>query len=294
MAERTIRDLRNAGLYDTNYTIARDGDYVLIPVTDDYSGEHVVMEAEPTNMRRSASGSFDTIGSIAIMKKYDEALANDILLTHKKIRSVFFDEGVGGPERIRKLRLVAGENNTVTEYRENGCSFTVDVAKAYFSPRLATERRRIVDQVSDGEFIFDMFAGVGPISIEIARYRRVRIIAADINCDAVEMLKENMEKNPLRGIIEPFCEDARIAAERVTGADRVIMNHPTASFEFIDYAVKTLREGGVINYYEFLDNSKVDKRISDLEMRSLIPLDVHPVHSYSKTISLYSMTLKKA
>ncbi|MCY0852361.1 MAG: methyltransferase, partial [Thermoplasma acidophilum] len=149
-------------------------------------------------------------------------------------------------------------------------------------------------QVSDGEFIFDMFAGVGPISIEIARYRRVRIIAADINCDAVEMLKENMEKNPLRGIIEPFCEDARIAAERVTGADRVIMNHPTASFEFIDYAVKTLREGGVINYYEFLDNSKVDKRISDLEMRSLIPLDVHPVHSYSKTISLYSMTLKKA
>ncbi|KAA8923087.1 class I SAM-dependent methyltransferase family protein [Thermoplasma sp.] len=294
LAERTIRELKNGGLYDRDYGIIRDGDFVFIPVVENYIGDHVVLDAEPNRISSAASGSFDIIGSIAIMKKQDETLARNILNTHRNIRSVFYDEGVDGPERIRKLKLIAGDNISVTEYRENGCTFIVDVARAYFSPRLATERRRLIEQVSDGEFIFDMFAGIGPISIEIARYRMVRIIAVDMNCDAIDMLQRNMARNPLRGTIEPLCEDARNAAVRVSDADRVIMNHPTASFEFIDSALKTIRVGGIVNYYEFLDDSTVDRRISDLESRSLQLLEMHRVHSYSKTISLYSMTLRKA
>ncbi|PYB68251.1 class I SAM-dependent methyltransferase family protein [Thermoplasma sp. Kam2015] len=293
MAEKIITDLRAKGIFDRNFSVIRNGEFIYIPVRDDYSGEHIVIDAEPRITVPSASGSFDTIGNIVIMKRYDEALAHDILKTHRNIRSVFYDDGVAGSERKRKLRLIAGDGNTVTEYRENGCSFIIDISKAYFSPRLATERRRLIDQVSDGEFIFDMFAGVGPISIEIARYHRVRIIASDINCEAINMLQQNMTRNALRGVIEPVCADARSVASEISEADRVIMNNPTASFSFLPDALKTVRVGGTVNYYEFLDRSGLESRLVDLKSVGLEPVDIHRVHSYSKTISLYSMTLKK-
>ena len=41
------------------------------------------------------------------------------------------------------LEFLAGADKTETEYKEHGCRFKVDVVKAYFSPRLSTERLRV-------------------------------------------------------------------------------------------------------------------------------------------------------
>ena len=69
----------------------------------------------------------------------------------------------------------------------------LDVKKVYFSPRLATERKRITDQVKNNEIIVDMFAGIGPFSISIARKHKVKIYAIDINPYAYKYLKKNIE-----------------------------------------------------------------------------------------------------
>jgi tRNA (guanine37-N1)-methyltransferase len=53
---------------------------------------------------------------------------------------------VKGDHRVRDWELLAGDG-TVTVHREYGCEFLVDVVSVYFTPRLATERHRVVEQV---------------------------------------------------------------------------------------------------------------------------------------------------
>ena len=58
--------------------------------------------------------------------------------------------------------------------------------ETYFSPRLANERKRITSLVKPGETVVDMFAGVAPFSIMIAKYANPKIIyAIDKNKDAI-------------------------------------------------------------------------------------------------------------
>ncbi len=120
--------------------------------------------------------SFDIIGDIAIIKVPNgntvnaETVANQIMAVHRNVKTVFVQTSpILGDFRVRQLRLVAGENKTITKYKESGCVFAVDVEKCYFSPRLSHERSRIASLVKSGETVVNMFAGVGCFSIIIAK-----------------------------------------------------------------------------------------------------------------------------
>ncbi|MFB5633141.1 MAG: class I SAM-dependent methyltransferase family protein, partial [Nitrosopumilus sp.] len=123
--------------------------------------------------------AFDQIGEIIIVripesllskkKIIGEALLNDV----KIVRSVFYQaSAVEGDFRTRNLEIIAGEDNTETEYREFGCKFIVDVENAFFSPRLSTERDRIANLIQEGEVMTNMFAGVGMFSIIAAKKKK--------------------------------------------------------------------------------------------------------------------------
>ena len=101
--------------------------------------------------------AFDQIGDIIIVRIPDSLVSKKkiigkILLEQvKTAKSVFYQSSpVEGDFRTRNLQLIAGEKKTETEYRENGCRFLVDVEKAFFSPRLSTERERIANLTHDG------------------------------------------------------------------------------------------------------------------------------------------------
>ncbi len=77
-----------------------------------------------------------------------EAVANQIMAIHKNIKTVLTPTTrIRGDFRVRELRLLAGENKTVTIHKESGCIFKVDVEKCYFSPRLSHEHLRIAKLV---------------------------------------------------------------------------------------------------------------------------------------------------
>ncbi len=128
----------------------------------------------------------------------------------------------------------------------------LDVKKVYFSPRLATERKRITDHVQNNEIIVDMFAGIGPFSISIARKHQVKIYSIDINPYAYKYLKKNINLNKLEGNIIPILGDVE---EVLNGlnlcADRILMNLPGTAWNFLDTAIKSLKPGGILHYYEF-------------------------------------------
>ena len=177
--------------------------------------------------------------------------------------------------RTRTLEHLAGEDISETTHVEYGSKFLLDVRKVYFSPRLATERERIVSQVEDGEVIIDLFAGVGPYSVSIARRRQVKIFAVDINPDAISYLKKNIELNKLEGEISPVLSDAsQFLNNNKIKADRIIMNLPGTACKYLEDAISCLKSGGILHYYEFSSDYKIPvgrvEEAADLRMVTIL------------------------
>jgi len=204
--------------------------------------------------------AFDIIGNIIIMKipeslmEKKETIANVILQNIKTAKSVFIQtSAVQGDYRIRNLEFLAGINNTLTEYREHGCRFKVDVAKTYFSPRLSTERLRISKMITDDEIVTNMFAGVGTYSIIIAKTNKTsRIYSIDSNPQAYELCAVNVKLNKVEDRVIPICGDAEeIIEKNIKGqANRVLMPLPEKAREFVDCAVSALKNrSGIIHYF---------------------------------------------
>jgi tRNA (guanine37-N1)-methyltransferase len=175
---------------------------------------------------------------------------------------------VSGTYRLREFEVIAGERRTATVHKEFGCEYYVDVAKAYFSPRLSHEHKRVAELVQKGETIVDLFAGVGPFAILIAKIvEAVKVYAVDINPDAVEFLKRNIRLNRVEKQVFPILGDARqVVDDKLSGvADRVIMNLPEKAEEFVDVACKATKpKGGTIHYYGFV---RVPDSLEDMKLR---------------------------
>jgi tRNA (guanine37-N1)-methyltransferase len=215
-----------------------------------------VLAAEEASQVYSA---FDQIGDIVIIKVPDslasrkQVIADAILANVKTAKAVFAQTSpVRGDYRVRDLELLAGENRTVTEYKEHGCRFKVDVAKTYFSPRLSTERQRIADLVRDKEVVINMFAGVGTYSVVIAKKNKTcKVYSIDSNSVANELCIENAKLNKVSDRVIPICGDAsEVIKSRLAGvADRVLMPLPERAKDFVDSAVLALKDTGVIHYF---------------------------------------------
>jgi len=104
--------------------------------------------------------------------------------------------------------------------------------------------------------VVDLFAGVGPFSILIAKKNlKVKVYAVDINPEAVELLKVNVRVNRVENRVFPLLGDAKqITSNKLHGlADRVIMNLPETAIEFVDAACQAIKpQGGIIHFYAFL------------------------------------------
>jgi tRNA (guanine37-N1)-methyltransferase len=217
--------------------------------------------------------AFDQIGDIVIIKIPDDLMSKknliaDAILAHVKSAKVVFAQisPVKGDYRVRNLKFVAGENRTITEYKEHGCRFRVDVAKTYFSPRLSTERFRIANMVSKGEIIVNMFAGVGTYSILMARVNKTcKVYSIDSNAAAAELCEANAKLNKVQDRVISIHGDAvKVIKDKLAGrADRVIMPLPERAKDFIDSAVLALNKKGIVHYFVHIraDNKKTSQEL---------------------------------
>jgi tRNA (guanine37-N1)-methyltransferase len=207
--------------------------------------------------------SWDIIGEIAVVKvpqelrPYRAIVGQAMLRLNKNVRTVLAKQGaVSGTYRLREMEVIAGKSDTTTIHREYGCEYYVDLAKAYFSPRLSLEHHRVASSVREGETVLDMFAGVGPFAVQIAKnVKNVRVYAIDANPYAVEFLKKNIMLNKVDGKVVPILGNSeQIVEQKLSGmADRVIMNLPGQAAQFTRTACQALKpRGGIIHFYGFL------------------------------------------
>jgi tRNA (guanine37-N1)-methyltransferase len=242
----------------------------------------------PPHLLASLPQAIDFVGDIAVveippeLEKYKAAVGEAVLSAHKRLSTVLAKSGaVGGEFRVREFEPIAGVAKTSTVHREYDCVFHVDLAKAYFSPRLSYEHNRVASLVREDETVLDMFTGVGPFAIHIAKKRqKVHVYALDKNPEAIRLLKKNMIVNRVGTKITPILGDAKqIVAERLRGSsDRVIMNLPEKAIEYVDAACEAIKPfGGTLHYYEFTSEAEpiraVQERLRDALKQSRRKLD---------------------
>jgi tRNA (guanine37-N1)-methyltransferase len=214
----------------------------------------------------SSPRSLDIVGDVAIveippeLRSHRTIIGEAILKLNKNVNTVLAKEGaVSGTYRLREHRIIAGKPQTTTVHREHGCQYYVDPIKAYFSPRLSFEHQRVASLVREGESVLDMFTGIGPFAVLIAKsLKSVRVYAVDANPHAVEFLKKNIRLNRVEYKVIPILGDAEeVVKHRLSGlADRVIMNLPGRAARFLCAACLALKPcGGVIHFYGFLKAS---------------------------------------
>jgi tRNA (guanine37-N1)-methyltransferase len=217
----------------------------------------------PPHLLASLPRALDIVGDIAIieipseLKAHESLVGEAILETHKNIRTVLAKAGaVSGTYRLRKFDVIAGEHRTNTVHKEYGCKYHVDVANVYFSPRLSHEHKRISSLVQKDATVVDLFAGVGPFSVLIAKKNEdAKVYAVDVNPEAIEFLKRNIRLNRVENRVFPILGDARqIVEDKLLGvADRVIMNLPERAIEFVDAACRATKPaGGTVHFYGFI------------------------------------------
>jgi tRNA (guanine37-N1)-methyltransferase len=289
--QQTLVLVNKLGIVNNSLEIQRDEDFIYIPLVNKPTEDKLKTLREPVvaceistcvfterkkkpsiaellegrlpkRLLASLPHSMDFVGDIAIVGIPSELdackslIGKAILEANQNVRTVLAKaSAVGGAYRLREFNVIAGDDKTETIHKEHGCKYYVDIAKAYFSPRLSYEHNRVASLVNEGETIVDLFAGVGPFAIPIAKsHENVKVHAIDMNPHAIEFLKRNIRLNRVEGRINAILGDARqVVNDRLLGvADRVIMNLPEKAMEFVNVGCHTLKPtGGVAHFYSF-------------------------------------------
>ena len=279
-AQKRMESLKRKGLFNPDYRVFEKEGMIWIPLRAGAQVEGAAeISTEPVRRRPKSIGealagvlepeelaqvvnSFDLVGELAIVEIPEtlvgkEALvAQAVIQVHPNVKTVAKKEGpMEGEFRVRRLKVIYGENTTETLYKENGAKMLLDPAKVYFSPRLSFERKRIAGLVKDGEHILALFAGVGPFPLVIAKQgKKCEIVAIELNPAAVEYMEKNILLNKAKDI-KAICGDVKeiVPRDYANWADRILMPLPKDAELFLEAAYAGARNGAIIHFYTFAD-----------------------------------------
>ncbi len=244
---------------------------------------------------------FDLIGSresgaVAILHVEEgedpKKAAEEIMRRHKHVKSVLLRVGPrDGIYRLRPLILVLGDENTEVIHKEHGYRLKLDPMKVYFSPREATERELIAKQVSPGEKVLVMFAGVGPFAIAIARLQSLvkKVIGVEINENAYRYFLENVRINKVEDKVIPILGDVREVCPSMFGTfNRVLMPLPKGAYEYLDLGLKSLKSPrGVLHFY-YWGGEEAHQEAIDMVKQKARELNLKAKPLFWRRVSAYS------
>jgi tRNA (guanine37-N1)-methyltransferase len=262
--EATRERLAEADLLDRDHQITVEDGQIYLPVADpDAVPDEFEVVEHPVETRRRQEApadrlgwepTYERVGDVVVLDEADperaRAAAAAVMDSDVPAQTVVNRASkVEGEFRVREFDVLAGDG-TETVHREYGHEFLLDLATVYFSPRLATERRRVVEQVCEGEHVVDMFAGVGPFAVPMAS-RGATVLAVDKNPVAVRYCRENARRNGVADRVEVVEADVRdVARERPRVADRIVMNLPHSADDFLDAAVALAGDDCTVHLYD--------------------------------------------
>jgi tRNA (guanine37-N1)-methyltransferase len=232
-------------------------------------------EILPVEVLPYVSNHFEVIGDIAVLvvpaelEPWKQTIAQAILSRRKNITCILNKKAkVAGDSRIARYEVLRGET-TVTVHRESGFFYRLDVSRAFFSARMAYERKRVTDQIHPGERVYIPFVGVGPFVIPAAA-RGAEVYAVEKNPDAFRYLCENAALNHVTGNCHLLQSDTfDTAGFPYRYFDRLIIPTPYGRDHALEILLPLLAKGGMVHFYTFKAKEQIPARISAYEGEGL-------------------------
>ncbi|RLJ08361.1 MAG: class I SAM-dependent methyltransferase family protein [Candidatus Aenigmatarchaeota archaeon] len=229
------------------------------------------------------------IGDILVLRKNPGRKRAQRMLKGK-IKTVCFLKQISGKKRKPEIEVLAGDG-LKTIHREAGCLFELDLSKFMWSPGNRRERERMQGLVKPGETVIDMFAGIGYWSIPIAKAcPECRIIAIDINPEAIRQLERNCQLNGISNISARVGDCRELAKDLQDRADRIILGWIFRPESFLDAAFRMLKPKGIIHFHyldRFLQEEELKRAaeragysfriLSDVKVKQYSPRTYHRV-----------------
>src|SRR3989338_2436556 len=237
--------------------------------------------------------SYDIIGDIIVLEikkeliKKEKMIAQALLEMHKNIHVVCKRVGVhSGKFRTQKVKIIAGEKRKKTLYKELGTRLFVDVEKVYFSPRLSTERKRIMEQIKPGEKVLVMFSGCAPYPCVFAKNTKAKeIVGIEINPLGHELGLENIALNKIKNVRLYLGDVRKVIPKLKETFDRICMPLPKSAEDFLDIALSASKKGTIIHFYDFLHEDKFEEAKEKIRKACLLAKKKCTIISVNKCCS---------
>ena len=227
---------------------------------------------------------YKKIGDILILdSNYSGSDFEQLALKHN-VKTIMKIDHIQGTRREPVYNVLYG-TETETINRENGCLFKLDLSKVMWSKGNNNERLRIAKMVEDGERVIDMFAGIGYFSIPIGVHANAgEVISIEINPNSYYFLCENIKLNKLNNIT-PVLGDCKVETPKYN-ADRIIMGYVKTTHHYLNVAIGSLNEGGILHYHEtvpekLMNTRPVERIISEAGDREVEIVKINKIKKYA-------------
>jgi tRNA wybutosine-synthesizing protein 2 len=246
------------------------------------------------------------LGHVAILwlnpqiVKHKTLIGKTTLEYSSKIRSVIRrTDAIAGPYRQPAVELIAGSHETETDFQENKVVFHIDPMKVMFSVGNKAERLRM-SQLGSDEFVIDMFAGIGQLSLPMAVHAKPRVIhAIEWNPNAYHYLQQNILANKVSEIFIPHFGDTRLITPSVGKADRIIMGLIQGTDLYLEQGVKRLRSGGIMHIHEIGPKEEMEtelltklKKVAASTARRVELINTRVIKTYSPRYSHFAIDVQ--
>jgi len=261
---------------DLGWRPGRKGDLVLLPLKGDNPfPELQVVEAElfpqdrhrppqeriaeqldiPNELKTLLPEKYERLGHVIVLRLPEPLLPfrREIAEAYAKVlkaRTVLLEKGmIRGVERRPDVELLFGKE-TETTHSESGILYRLDPTRVMFSSGNFDEKLRMASLDCRGETVVDMFAGIGYFTMPLAaKAGAEKVIACEINPEAIRFLRKNIELNRVADKVTVFGGDNRdLPGEGL--ADRVIMGYVNVTWQFLPKAFSLVKKGGMIHYQD--------------------------------------------
>jgi len=282
-AEKLKKELISHDLLDKDYAVKKDKDFIYFPVKKKfkthYEFKRRLLEKKDvqTNLKSSLTAklkendlkflrkSMDTVGNIAILEipdelvKKEKLIAQEVLNINKHIKTVLKKGKHEGVYRIQKLQYLAGKKTKETVYKESNVLLKLDVEKVYFSPRLSSERKRIMEMIKKPEDVLVMFSGCAPYVCVIAKNTTAKsVYGVEINPVGHDYAIQNILLNKLTNAFA-FVGDVKMVVPKLNMKfDRIIMPLPKSADNYLEVAFSVSKKGAIIHFYDFQKEGEFD------------------------------------
>lgn len=227
------------------------------------------------------------IGDILVLdSKYHYESYEDLEILSKKhnVKTIMKIDHIQGTKREPVYNVLYG-SETETINKENGCLFKLDLSKVMWSKGNNNERLRIAKLVEEDEVVLDMFAGIGYFSIPIGVHSNAKhIYSIEINPNSYFYLNENIKLNKLDNVT-PILGDCMVHTPKYK-ADRIVMGYVKTTHHYLNVAINSLNEGGVLHYHEtvpekLMKTRPIERIISQAGNRDVELLKLNKIKKYA-------------